>query len=213
MKKYLLTFLLFTCFFAQEHVIDLKGIKIDLKEKTIKIEGIVNMQKGLVELLATAPGGKEHESVLKLYCNPALLHTALLLLDLEIGGGGKKQGDSDPIYGGEMYIYVSWKDKKNKQHIVRAENLVKNERTKKVMKPCRWIFTGSRFTKDQRTGKSIYIANINGILIATFYDPDAIVNNPLPERSDDTVFYANNDLLPEENTPIKVTFSLSPINK
>lgn len=188
-------------------VINLKGIKVNLQQKTIEIDGVVNMDKGLVELLATAPGGKEHESVLKLYCNPSLLHTALLLLGLETGGGGKKQGDADPIYGDEMYIYVSWKEGE-KSKLLRAEELVKNERTNKAMALCKWVFTGSRFNKDQKSGKSIYMANISGVLIATFYDPDAIVNNPLPERADDTVFYANNDLLPKVGTAVTVTFSL-----
>ena len=214
MRFIIFLFLLLPNVISQDEaqIIHLKGIEVNLQQKTIDIDGTVNMNKGLVELLATAPGGKEHESVLKLYCNPSLLHTALLLLGLETGGGGKKQGDDDPIYGGEMYIYVSWKEK-DKHKIYRAEQLVKNQRTKKPMAPCKWVFTGSRFNKDQRSGKSIYMANISGVLIATFYDPDAIVNNPLPERSDDTVYYSNSDILPKTGTPIKITFSLKKILK
>ncbi|WP_372367990.1 YdjY domain-containing protein [Candidatus Uabimicrobium sp. HlEnr_7] len=202
-----------SCIYAQKNnIINLKGINVNLEQKTIEIDGVVNMNKGLVELLATAPGGKEHESVLKLLCNPSLLHTALLLLGLETGGGGKKQGDNSPIFGGEMYVYVSWKEK-DKNKTFRAEKLVKNARTRKSMASCKWVFTGSRFRKDPRSGKSIYMANISGVLIATFYDPDAIVNNPLPERADDTVFYANNEILPKKGTAIKVTFSLKQLLK
>lgn len=68
-----------------------------------------------------------------------------------------------------------------------------------------WTFTGSRLFKTSRG--VIFTANTQGVLVATYYDPDAIINNPLPEKDDDTVYYANENALPPRLTPVKIIFS------
>src|SRR5687768_15251050 len=45
-------------------------LTVDLKAKTATCAGKLNMQRGTVEYLAVAPGGKGHESVLSLELRP-----------------------------------------------------------------------------------------------------------------------------------------------
>ena len=213
--------LFFVCFFPfaqsvpqeekKAHKMELRGITVWTQERKIEVKGIVNMTSGLIELLATAPGGKEHESILVLDCNPALLQTSLLLIGLNPGGGGKFQGDNTAPYGDKVFLYVSWQEKDGIQFL-RAEELVWDKKYDRTMPYISWIFTGSRFEKSPK-GKNIFKANMNGVIAATFYDPDAIINNPLPERTDDTVYYANEKILPPKGTSVIMTLSLVPLEK
>jgi hypothetical protein len=192
-----------------ESPIHLRGIQVWRNSGKIEINGIINMREGLIELLATTPKGKEHESILVLHCNPSLLQTALILIGLNSGGGGKYPGDTAPLYGDKVYIYVQWKEK-DKTRLVRAEDMIWDKKHNKVMPPTAWIFTGSRFETNAQ-GLKIFKANEQGVLVATYYDPDAIINNPLPERTDDTVYYANKERLPAPKTPVIVILSKVPI--
>lgn len=185
--------------------IDLKGIRVFPKERKVAVEGVVNMRSGLVELLATAPHGKEHESVLVLYCNPALLQTSLLLLGLNPSTETLDPRGGNSIGGDRLFLYVQWQDKEIWQQ-KRAEELIWDKKQENVMPAISWAFTGSRFLTNQQ-GKKIFMANLQGVLVATYYDPDAIINNPLEERKDDTVYYANENVLPARGTPVTLIFT------
>lgn len=185
----------------EEKPIDLRGVKVWVQQKKIEIRGVVNMDEGVVELLATSPDGKKHESVLVLTCNPALLHTSILLIGKSPGGGEGEQGSSNKPLGDLLYIYVKWEED-NKTIIRRGEELIWNEKQQKEMNKTAWIFTGSRFSPGSDKRKTVYMANVTGVLVATYYDPEAIVNNPLPTRTDDTTYHANKKKLPPLKTPV-----------
>ena len=88
----------------EKNIIDLRGVRIFRKERKIEVKGKINLRKGLIELLATAPGGKEHERLLVVNCNPSHLKTALYIIGLNHGGGPKYQGDPTRPYGDPVYI-------------------------------------------------------------------------------------------------------------
>ena len=209
-------FLKFFCFFCllpscilaqikpfnrQTKPIDLRGVKIYLKQRFVEVDGLVNMTEGLIELLATTPNGKAHESVLVLNCNPALLKSAFLSIGLEPGNNT----GPNTLGGNKIFIYVSWQHK-SKKILICAEKLIWNARYQRPMLSTPWIFTGSCFLST-RMGKTIFAANINGELVATYYDPNAIINSSLPDRNDDTVYFVNKTLVPAKHTKIRVIFS------
>ncbi len=66
------------------------------------------------------------------------------------------------------------------------------------MKHIDWIFTGSR------TANGIFTAQAVGTLITTFHDPDAIIDNPLPEGADDMVYIVNAQVVPPKGTAIRM---------
>jgi len=54
----------------------------DQARRTVQVPGHVNMQRGVVEVLACTAWGKTHESVLVLDVEPYVLQVGLLLLGL-----------------------------------------------------------------------------------------------------------------------------------
>ena len=195
---------------AEEAPSNFAGIQIWEQSRKIAVKGIVNMQDGLVELLATAPGGKEHESVLVLQCNPLLLYTALGLIALNPAQLTDYRASSaaDTLPGDQLFITVTWM-RNGQQHTERAENLVWDKKYDRPMPKTHWVFTGSRFYRNRATGQTIFMAGQTGVLVATYFDADAIINNPLPERMDDTGYYANSKLLPPRGTEVTVLFDHS----
>lgn len=191
---------------ASSKPIDLRGVRIWRELRKIEISGAVNMQRGVVELLATAPGGKDHESIFVLYCNPSLLQTALLLIGLNPGSEGKRHEEG--LDGDEVFIYVRWGED---ERTARAEDFIWDQKRSAAMSRTHWIFTGSRLVTDPHSGKTVFMANVHGVLAATFFDPDAIINNPQPERNDDTVYCANPQTLPSPGTPVVLILSATPL--
>ena len=187
--------------------INLRSLRIWPQSRRIEVDGIVNMNEGLIELLATTARGKCHESILVIECNPQLLQASLILIRLNPGDGGSYQGAFLP--GDKLYIYVKWRGK-DAPMVVRAEDIIWDSKSGRTMPHTPWIFSGSRFGRNAK-GQPVFRANVSGSLVATFYDPDAIINNPLPERADDTVYYANAKILPAAKTPVTVVFSAYPL--
>jgi hypothetical protein len=195
---------------AVEIPLQFQGIRIWEKSRKIEAQGVVNMNADMVELFATTPTGKKHESVVVVECNPFLLYNALGIIQLNPGGGGEHVGDSAPIYGDKVFIYAEWKENGQLRR-ERAENLIWDKKHNRPMPQTHWVFTGSRLLKNRVTGELMLMASKEGSLVATYYDPFAILNNPLSERTDDTVYYANSALVPPKGTPITVVFTADPI--
>ncbi|MGA1825166.1 MAG: YdjY domain-containing protein [bacterium] len=176
------------------------NVILDKKKKEIYARGNVNMQTGLIEYLASwSENGKLHESVLKLDTKPSNLQVALLLLGIKPENNLKFQGDSTPLEGDLLEIYVEWESPDKKKKRVRAEELVYNKDKKKSMERTCWAFTGSEISNGS------FIADVEGSIIATFRDPIAIINNPLPDATDDTIYFSNENLLPPIGTEILLT--------
>jgi len=98
--------------------------------------------------------------------------------------------------GDQLEIWAEWElpDKSTKR--LRAEELVCDPEKKKAMDKTYWVFTGSQIIEGQ------FMADIEGSLIATFRDPAAIINNPLPNGVDDTRYVSNEKVLPAQGTEV-----------
>jgi hypothetical protein len=177
------------------------------------MDGRVALASGAVELLACVHGSKDYESVLALDCQPYDLHLGLLAIGLEPGRPvsgelefyhiGKRQEQGEPLRGPTVLVWVQWKDKKGTvRH--RAEELVLNVKTKKTMEQAGWVFVGSRFVRDEVSGKEVYAAALTGAVITTYHDPTTVLDNPASTGEDDTLFVANQVLVPPVGTPVEV---------
>jgi hypothetical protein len=175
------------------------NVTIDRTTNEIQCPGWVNMNNGIVEYLAVAPSGKTHESILVVDVRPMHLQLALLLLGLDYGQSIRFQGDSLAPQGDSVYVSVSWRNDAGETITYEGSDLVLNMATDTVMKSTPWVFTGSLISEGG------LMADAEGSLIATYSDPVAILNNPLPERMDDTYFAANHRVLPPRDTKIRLT--------
>jgi hypothetical protein len=172
---------------------------IDRTTNEIQCPGWVNMDSGIVEYLAVAPSGKTHESVLVVDVKPIHLQLAMLLLGLDYGQNIRFQGDSLAPQGDSVYVWVSWQNDGGETITYEASDLILNMVTDTAMQSTPWVFTGSLISEGG------LMADAEGSIIATYSDPVAILNNPLPERMDDIYFAANHRVLPPRNTKIQLT--------
>lgn len=173
------------------------SVILESEKREIYLSGKINMQKGMIELLACAPGGKTHESVLVLDVIPHDLQVSLLLLGLEFHGDLEYQGDPRQPKGDSVEIWVKWKNG-NKERLVRGEDLVYDLESKNTMKRTLWVFTGSRVVDN------VFQADVEKSLITTYHDPFTILDNPLIAGGDDEVYQVNEKLVPPKGTPIEV---------
>ena len=194
------------------------GLTLNKSRKEIYIPGSVNMRSGLVEYLACqAVIGKLHESVLQLEAKPSDVQIALLLLGFKSKNNLGFQGDSTIPEGDHLEIWVEWESQGNREsqgkgelqqkgesqkkvkEKVRAEELIFDKTKGKAMDRTLWAYTGSQVID----GK--FMADVDGSIIATFRDPLAIINNPLPNGADDTISICNEKLLPPQGTKVLLT--------
>ena len=89
----------------------------------------------------------------------------------------------------------------------RIEELVFNKRAKEPMSKGEFTFTGSRVWQ----GK--FVAQTEGSLIALITDPDAVFNNPRPNRDADDTWVVRKQDVPPLDTPVEVSITLVPVAK
>ncbi|MCD4723002.1 MAG: hypothetical protein K8S13_24560, partial [Desulfobacula sp.] len=68
--------------------------------------------------------------------------------------------------------------------------------TEKIMEKTVWVFTGSKIMDGN------FMAQVEGSIIATYHDPFAILDHRSDTGADDTLFFANEKLLPLKGTKV-----------
>lgn len=174
------------------------NVTLDSKKRELSIPGMINMEKGVVELLACARGGKTHESILVLDIIPYHLQVSLLLLGLKYRGGVEYQGDPKIPKGDSVEVWVTWKGE-GAEKTVRGEDLVWNITEKKSMEHTPWIFVGSKMIEGR------FMADQEKSLITTYHDPFTIFDNPSPDGANDDLYKVNEQIVPAKGTPVTIT--------
>lgn len=179
----------------------LRSVEVDPVSRSVVATGWVNQSEGAIELLACGPGGKTHESVFVLNASPVDLHAALLLL-------GARPG-RPPVYlgmppdGPPLAVWVEWADAQGRRR-ERAERFARLTGTSEPLPDAHWIFSGSTFENGQYKGLA------EESLLATYWDPWAVINIGLAIGSNDEAVVANQNLAPAPGTP--VTVYISPVS-
>ena len=182
-----------------EGVYRIGAVIVNRGKRSLSIPGKVNMREGVVEYLAVSVRGKLHESVLVIEAEPLHVQLGLILLGLNYGGNLEYQGDEKIPKGDKVEVWVSWKEI-GKEKRLRGEELIYNEASKKCMQITPWIFTGSQIIDCE------FMAQVEGSIVATFRDPFAILNNPLPCGTDDTILFANPATIPPLGSKVTLIF-------
>ncbi|MFH0908462.1 MAG: YdjY domain-containing protein [bacterium] len=178
------------------NAIRLGTVVVDAHDRSVLLTGHVNQVEGAIELFACGPRGKTHESVLVLDVYPVDLQTGLLLIGARHGkpaeGMGMRPPDGDPLD-----VFVEWQDG-GKTVRRRAEAMIRNSKTKRVLPKTAWIFTGSTF-EDGR-----FKALVEESLIVSYWDPWAIINIGSDVGADDEILSVNTRNVPPLGTPVTV---------
>jgi hypothetical protein len=180
---------------------------IDKTGKQVVLIGSVCNAGYPLEFFATYPD-RAYESVVVVYTRPSVVHAALLRLGAEPGKPAQFQPKFVLPSGPKVEIEVRWKDKDGKLQKARAQDWIRDIKTKKPM-DVDWVFAGSVFWKDPKTGVESYLAD-RGEFICVLNLPTALLDVPIESASglESRLFEGNTDRLPPEGTP--VTLILKP---
>jgi hypothetical protein len=181
---------------------------IDSKNKQVVMQGEVCLTKGPLEMFAVTKGTKEHEAVVAINTKAFVVHSALLAVGAESGNTVKYEPKFMPASGTTIDIWIYWTDDKGEQHKARAQDWVKDVKTKQAMK-YPWVFAGSGFYVDEATKKQYYMAEAGDFICVSNF-PDAMLDIPVESTSDndDLLFEAFTENIPPKGT--KITLVLVP---
>ena len=199
-------------------VFQVGGVKLEKATRRVSFPAKLNMTNGPLEYLLVTTLGKTHESVLATDIEAQHLQVAMLLLGAKgmpaaaltnaPTGGPITQGAgrNPPLPGEPVLIEVTW-TQGGKVQRRRLEELVFNQRAKEPMTKGEFTFTGSRLWQ----GK--FVAQTEGSIIALVTDPDAVFNNPRPNRDADDMWVVRPSDVPPQDTVVEVSITLLPTAK
>ena len=170
------------------------SVQLDPALKCVVVTGYVNMVEGPIELMACGPGGKVHESTLVLEVNPVDLQSALLLIGLKPGPPMPELGVGPP-QGDRVAVWLRW-ERDGHAVTVPLHQLARDREHSRPLDTAGWVFTGSTF----ENGKFKALAEES--LLATYWDPWAILNLDSPLGADDEAVENNPDAIPPLHTPV-----------
>jgi len=177
---------------------------IDVKNKQVLVDGYVSLNEGLLEMFACPTGTKEHESVVAVYCSAQIVHTALLAVGAKVGHPVRWRPKFAPPAGTEIDIEVRWLDATGKWQSLAAQQWITDVKTNQPMTHA-WVFAGSGFWKDEKTGREYYQAE-GGELICVSNFSTATLDIPVEssQANDGLLFEANKKNIPAIGTPVRL---------
>jgi hypothetical protein len=179
---------------------------LDTKRKAVVADGQICLREGLLEMFACPKGTKEHESIVAVNCQAYEIHAGLLAAGAKPGTPVAFQPEYKPATGQTIDVYVLWKDAAGNNRQVRAQEWVREFKSKEPMKHD-WVFAGSGFWRDEETGKEHYKAN-GGDLVCVSNFPTAMLDLPIEssQANADLMFEAFTDRIPPRGTKVRLVF-------
>jgi len=179
---------------------------VDMKEKAVIADGQVCLRKGMLEMFACLRNTKEHEAIVAADTKAYLVHTGLLAVGAQAGTPAKFQPEYKPPSGTEIDITIHWKDEKGNEQTARAQDWVKDLKTKKVM-TYPFVFGGSSFWTDPESKKKFYQAE-GGDFVCVSNFGTAMLDIPVKssQSNEELEFEAYTEKIPPIGTPVRLVF-------
>ncbi len=180
---------------------------IDAKRNRVVVDGRVSLRQGVLEMFACPRNTKEHESVVAVDAKAFVLHAALLAVGAETGGPAQFVPAYRPPHGTQINVEVFWLDKEGKRQKAKAQEWVRDLRTKQQM-TLPWVFAGSGFWLDEETGKQYYQAEAGDLICVSNFST-AMLDVPAESTNvnDGLFFEAFTERIPPLGTPVRVVLS------
>lgn len=191
--------------------VQLPGVLVNMTDRYVETEGRICLRNGLLELIATLPAGKEHESIVSLQTVPSNLHAGLLMLGLEPGEPGQWNYYEDRIEtidptGDRVRVTLlmqkgaDWQEKPIHHFVVDRER-------QKNLPASEFVFAGSRVVEsEEEGGEPIYLADRTGDVIALVSFGTEVLAWPkaASEANESLIWLADPDALPELGAKVKL---------
>ena len=178
-------------------------IWVDMKKKQVLVGGFICLRGGVLEMFACPEGTKEHESVIAVFAEPEVVHTALVAIGAKKGNPVQYDPTYKPASGAKMKIEVMWKEdgkivERNAKEMVRQINSGKTLQHD-------WVFGGSAIWKNTPESEPYYLAN-GGEFICVSNFPSAMMDLPIESTSTDEalLFEAFTEKIPPLKTRVLI---------
>ena len=170
-------------------------IRVNRSVGAVEFDAVSVLQTGFLEQLVCTVGTREHESLFAFEGKPSEIHAALLLAGLVPGAPGRWREvpradggfdiESIAPTGDELSVRVVLADGAEHpiDYFVRASPAGSTDPSHHA--PSRFVFAGSRFHTDRKTGKERYVADGSGSLIGlvTFGDETIGALEVIPDQT------------------------------
>lgn len=192
---------------SQPGIIDMRNLRIDVKNRTISIDAAVCSSNYALEFLLCSGNEKGYESLLLTKAKPSEIHAALLMLGLMPGIHGTGINDSFvPPRGPEMTIVLRWKDSYGAPHEADPSEWLTCSDEKTEL-PKKWIFVGSEILPGGR-----YLADIESGIISVTNVIHSVIDVPFASTRDieQRVFRPNPAAIPAIGTEVEIVLVPAP---
>jgi len=186
------------------------SLKVDEKAGTVSFGGKVaqfdkyEQLKGAIEYLLVMPGGKEYEAIFVAKVDGVALYEGMKKIGLTPGKSGS-QDDKIAPEGGNLKIWVSWKDG-DKERKEPAETFVLDALVNKPMEQKPWVFNGSREVFNPAEGKmTLGVLNTKNVVALYWNDSTVLVQTGVASK-DAHQFKVNKAAVPKSGTAVRITF-------
>ncbi len=179
------------------------------REKRLEFDAKVVLDSGgaLLEILLSGPRGRLHESLLVTFINPYDLWQALALLGLKQTYTARWSGDMVALEGDRAIIEVEYKGKDGKTVRRRVEDFIYDFARNAHMPYAGWVYTGSHFG-ELADGTAVLIAGEIENIITIWHRPTPVLDNPLKDGGDDTLYRVYEGVVPESGTDLRVIMTV-----
>jgi hypothetical protein len=186
-----------------------QGVVYDPAKKRFEVKGGFGRPTRVLEFLAVAPGGRSHESLLVLDVVPSAMKKAADDMGIPKGRPADFTTNRAPE-GDGLFAYVAWE---GRDVPVRVENLVKNMRTGKTLKPGPLVYIGSRDIVKEVSWDVFFAADVyyNVVGLTWNFSGDMVFNAADEEGVDEHVWVVNEEVAPPPETPCRMIFSKEPV--
>lgn len=200
------------------------GLTLDRAAGVLSLPASVRVKNDLLEYLLVAPHGAAHESLFLTTVRPSLINAGLLLLGAEPGvnaypedlGGVDERGRTErrvhPPAGDGFFLYAGWCEQ-GESYFFRIEDLLRNLASGRSLRRHRWVYLGSRFAALKPDAPESFLADVEGNLInlSFFFQGNTLLTAALPECAEQTIWAANEWLLPPTDAPVRLFFTRVPL--
>ena len=200
---------------ADPKIVELPGVTVNMTERYVELKGKVCLREGLLELVATVPAGKEHESIVSLQTRPSNIHAALLMLGLKPGEPGRWRYEGtkavaiDPK-GDRVRLTLRW-ERDGKWEEKPINEFILDREGKKHAPSDEFVFAGSRVVEPKGadgkvTGPPVYLADQTGDIVALVSFDDEVLAWPTAasDSNDELFWVADPATIPPLGTEIRL---------
>ncbi|MFW6162078.1 MAG: YdjY domain-containing protein [Planctomycetota bacterium] len=155
---------------------ELPNLRLDLKAKTVEIDGKFCIGEYPLELLVCQKQLRDYEAMISSPCQPSVLHTALLALGLKPRVRDKKDPGKILREGDPVDIRVRF-ERDGKTVTVEPRELIIDLKTKKNLDATPWVFYGSfLFPDPNNKQRMIYLGDSEQWLIGLLGDTPSVID-------------------------------------